>query len=256
MNPFVAAIKRFRNTIDKIGAPKLQPSEKCTISEWIPPEIKDDAFYNTIVTIFSQYPIHHALELGASSGEGSTEAFIKGILAAKRPVQMYSIEASQERFERLKERYKNYAWFHPYNVSTVPVSDLLSKEAIISFYTSVPTKLNQCPLDVVLSWREQEEAYVLEKKLNQNGIKTIQNESGIAVFDCVLIDSSAFTGMAEFKAIYGAGIILLDDINDIKNFDVHHTLKKDPNYELIQQNWKIRNGFSVFVKKGYFKPND
>ena len=42
----------------------------------IPAEIKNDAFYNAIINLISQSDdINNILEIGASSGDGSTEAF-------------------------------------------------------------------------------------------------------------------------------------------------------------------------------------
>ncbi len=44
----------------------------------IPPEIKNDAFYHTIYRLAKTEAISTILEIGSSSGEGSTEAFVLG----------------------------------------------------------------------------------------------------------------------------------------------------------------------------------
>jgi hypothetical protein len=76
----------------------------------------------------------------------------------------------------------------------------------------------------------------------------IKHNHNIENFDLVLIDGSEFTGFAEFNKIYGAKYILLDDINGFKNYKTHQYLKNDKNYNLIIENYYVRNGFSAFSK--------
>ena len=49
------------------------------LNSLIPPEIKDDPFYAALVRIASDPGVKTILEIGASSGGGSTEALISGI---------------------------------------------------------------------------------------------------------------------------------------------------------------------------------
>jgi hypothetical protein len=67
----------------------------------IPPEIKNDNFYNLIIKVIQiDKSIKNILEIGASSGDGSTEAFMTG--KQDRDIQLYSVEVCTERFEILK----------------------------------------------------------------------------------------------------------------------------------------------------------
>ena len=219
-----------------------------TLSTIIEPEIKNDAFYHAIISVIKRFDISTVLEIGASSGEGSTEAFIKSILASKKHVSLFSIEVSRERWTLLSSRYQ-YPWFFPYNVSSVPVSHFLTPKEVSEFYHQFPTALNHYPLETVLSWLEQDRDYILNHGVIQDGIQKIKAEASIDQFDCVLIDGSAFTGEAELKAVYGAKVLILDDINDIKNFTNLQKLSQDSQYKLVQKNMSLRNGFAIFIRQ-------
>ena len=81
----------------------------------IPAEIKYDNFYNYIIQLISNSnDIKTILEVGASSGDGSTEAFMKG--KQNKEIKLFSIEVCTERYELLKKRYINDNNFFPYNV--------------------------------------------------------------------------------------------------------------------------------------------
>ncbi|MEA5510385.1 glycosyltransferase [Crocosphaera sp. UHCC 0190] len=81
-----------------------------------------------------------------------------------------------------------------------------------------------------------------------NGIQLIKQENSIQQFDLVLINGSEFTGTVELDQVYGAKIILLDDICTYKNWESHHRLLSDPNYKLIKQSSTLRNGYSIFIR--------
>lgn len=109
--------------------------------------------------------------------------------------------------------------------------------------------LNQYGLDRVIGWLKQDIDYVKSSGVAQNGIALIKEQHGIEFFDIVLIDGSEFTGMAEFKLIYGARFILLDDTNAFKNYHNYQQLINDPHYELIEQDIQLRNGYAIFKRK-------
>ena len=52
-----------------------------SITDIIKPEIKDDELYHYIARVGSTMHLRHILEIGSSSGGGSTEAWVKGIKA-------------------------------------------------------------------------------------------------------------------------------------------------------------------------------
>ena len=82
--------------------------------------------------------------------------------------------------------------------------------------------------------------YVRITGVDEDGIERIRRENGIDCFDMVLIDGSEFTGKSELDKVYGARIILLDDINGFKNYDNYQRLVADKTYERIAENWRVR----------------
>jgi hypothetical protein len=214
----------------------------------IPPEIKHDEFYNLILSIVKQNEIQTILEIGASSGDGSTEAFVLG--KQGKPTKLFSIEVCKERYDVLKQRYADDPYFFPYNVSSVPLSVFPEKQEIAHFMQTCPTStLAHWPIPTVMEWYDKDVQYIQDHPtMVQSGIDQIKKDHGIHRFDLVLIDGSEFTGKPELDAVYGAKFILLDDINAYKNWTNHRRLCHDPMYRLLVENNYLRNGFSIFVR--------
>jgi glycosyltransferase involved in cell wall biosynthesis/predicted O-methyltransferase YrrM len=215
----------------------------------IPPEIKNDKFYNFIQKLAREENIKTVLEIGSSSGGGSTEAFVTGLRDNPNKPQLYCMEVSQTRFSELSRLYQNDSFVKCYNISSVSADEFPTRQQVIDFYHSTPNKLQYYPIERVLGWLEQDIDYVNNSGVAGNGIVQIKQENKIEYFDLVLIDGSEFTGTAELAQVYGAKYILLDDITTFKNYDNHQQLLNDPNYQLIAENTSVRNGYSVFKKK-------
>ena len=65
--------------------------------------------YYIIQEYLKRVPVSTIIEIGASSGGGTTEALIKGVLNSPSKgngVRMASVEVSRARFKNLKERYQ------------------------------------------------------------------------------------------------------------------------------------------------------
>lgn len=212
----------------------------------IPPEIKHDGFYFNIINTIKKYKNHirTILEIGASSGDGSTEALQLGKQGTN--IRLYSLEVAKERFGPLQQRYKSDPNFFPLNVSSISVSEFPPKSKVTQFYQSTRTNLNQYPLQMVLGWYDNDINYVVTNKIEQNGItkaKVMAKE-----LDCVLIDGSEFTGAVELNLVYGAKIIMLDDINAFKNYESNERLKRDPQYKCIAEDRGLRNGYAIYKR--------
>jgi hypothetical protein len=252
-------IELLNNTINKFKN-SIFNYEKLTLKYWvnkiktnkikwniISPEIKYDLFYNNIIELISKSDdITNILEIGASSGDGSTEAFIIG--KKNKNIKLFSIEVCTERFDLLKNRYIDDNNFYPYNISSVSLIDFPSKEDIIEFHNTINSILSNTNINTILSWYDNDISYIKINNIEENGIDKIKEEYNIKYFDCVLIDGSEFTGKAEYDKIYGAKYILLDDINAYKNYYTHILLKNDNNYICLCENYQVRNGFSIFKK--------
>ncbi len=215
----------------------------------IPPEIRNDEFYYAIESLAASEKLTHVLEIGSSAGAGSTEAFVKGLRRNLHSPHLYCLEVSKPRFEELRARYKSYAFVHCYNASSIPVSSFPKREVVQAFYEKEKTALNNYPLERVLGWLDQDLEYIARSGAPQNGIERIMHENQIDHFDLVLIDGSEFAGEAELNLVYGARLILLDDINGFKNLRNYRRLKEDRGYELVHENWELRNGYAIFKRK-------
>ncbi|MGH1395934.1 MAG: class I SAM-dependent methyltransferase [Trichormus sp.] len=215
----------------------------------IPPEIKNDEFYAAIQRIAREEDIKTVLEIGSSSGEGSTEAFVTGMRQNPNKPVLFCMEISKVRVTELIKKYEDECFVKIYNLSSVALESFANEQDVIDFYKNPAKNSKFYPLEPVPNWLQQEIEYLNDSGLSENGIKKIKYEHNIDVFDVVLIDGSEFTGEAELNEVYGSKYILLDDINTFKNYNNFNRLIKDYNYTLIRCNDKVRNGYAIFKQK-------
>ena len=234
-------IEKPRPDVDGCGA-----ETKSALEEIIPAEIKDDEFYHAIRNLAETENLRSVLEIGSSSGAGSTEAFVSGLKLNSNNSTLYCMEVSRARFAELQKRYAKDGFVKCYNVSSVSLQQFPSENEISDFYRTVSTALNNYPLAMVLGWLQQDMEYVETSGVPADGIQRIKRENNIETFDLVLIDGSEFTGSAELEEVYGARIIILDDVNAYKNYFNYRRLKFDSNYVLVAENWSLRNGYAIF----------
>jgi hypothetical protein len=232
-----------------VGEAKNQVSES---ERLIAPEILDDAFYDRLKALSMLEPVKHVLEIGSSSGEGSTVAFYRGMRLNLSHPKLYCLEVSRTRFAELKHRYASADFIKCYNMSAVASSRVATEQEIELFYNAHATALNQYDLPTIFGWRTEGLQYLKEfPELDRAGIAEIKKSEGIGQFDIVLIDGSEFTGSAELEDVYGAKIICLDDVNAFKCYDARQRLLADPEYELLDENLALRNGYSIFCRRDY-----
>jgi hypothetical protein len=212
----------------------------------IPPEILDDEFYEVLRSLASTAEVDTVLEIGSSTGEGSTRAFVEGLHHNPRRPRLFCMELSRPRFERLVRRYDEDPQVRCYNVTSVPLERFPTEEQVIDFYRSRTSQLNRIPLPEVLRWLRQDIRYVARLGASQRGIHEIKQENDIDRFGIVLIDGSEFTGSAELDEVHGADYLLLDDIGTFKNMANFERLSSDPAYRLMATNPTLRNGYAVF----------
>ena len=207
-------------------------------------EIKNDRLYWLIKQQASRPDVKTMLEIGSSTGDGSTAAFAEGMATNPSHPQLFCIEAVKDRFEILKKRYQSNPAIHCYNTSSVKTEDYPSEEFVRDFIRVANSNMGDP--DTVLGWRRGEIDYVQANHLEQDGIATIKKEHGIDHFDLVLLDGSEFTGQAELDAVYGSRIILMDDIRALKNYYNCMRVLYDARYRLIDSDLKLRGGFAAF----------
>jgi hypothetical protein len=246
----VPRVTELLQTKLKNGARKLRRGllGASDYDETIPPEILDDAFFDAIRSTARSAPITTALEIGSSSGDGSTRAFVEGLRVNPGKPRLFCLELSVPRFRELQRRYADDPQVKCYNLTSVSVDRLPTEQQVIDFYREKETKLNLVPLREVLRWLRQDVRHLARPGNSIDGIATIKEVNGIDHFGMVLIDGSEFTGSAELDAVYGADFILLDDIGTFKNYANHQRLVADPNYRLVEKDETLRNGFAVFER--------
>lgn len=213
------------------------------------PEIKNDEFYYDLVELIKKRKPLNILEIGSSTGEGSTQAFIEGAESLKKKPIIFCVESIKDRYDRLVENTSMYSYVRHFNYSSVKIEDFMTEKKVVDFYrTHQKFNIAKYPIQEILKWRNEDIENIIENKIPQDIIKKIKHYYEIENYDFVLIDGSAFTGDAEFENIYGAKIIALDDIHDIKNWDNYIKLLDDDSYTLYKSNISLRNGYAIFEK--------
>ncbi len=225
-------------------------SQPSALDKLLPPQVKNDSFYRAIICVAATPGVRTVLEIGASSGEGSTEALVHGALKnPDGPPAIHSIEVSTARIDAFRERWKDYPFVHGYNVSSVPADSFPTKDEITRFYRDVRSKLRNVRLEKVLGWLKQDLDYLAgHPGLSVHGIRRIKDEHRITVFDAVLIDGSEFTGRVEMAEVHGARFLMLDDTRSYKNWENLRRLEGDPAYRRVKKSRWTRNGWAIFER--------
>lgn len=246
----------LRVIFEKVFIPKREGVEH--YDRVIAPEVLQDTFYEQLGKIGAREDLEILLEIGSSSGEGSTKAIVDGILSRKSrgSATLHCMEISKPRFDALCNRYKSDKFVKVHRVSSVGLQAFPSRTELKRFYKTVPSTLNHYTFDEIYSWMRKDIEYL---KLNitelltfsgdektENGIDYLKRHYEIPGFDFVLIDGGEFVGWAEFQLVYGSKVIALDDINSYKCRYAYDALIVDPTYRLIDESWSTRNGWAIF----------
>lgn len=218
------------------------------LNHLIAPEIFRDRFWRTLRRVASTPGIKHILEIGSSSGEGSTSAFVAGILENPANPLLHCFEISKLRLEALKKCYASYDFVRYYNSSTVSLDRFPARSEVAEFRSRYRPKLRRPSIETQFRWLQQDIDYIDKHNLSSNGIKLLKTHLGIDYFDVVLIDGSEFTGKAEMEDVYGSRFLFLDDILTFKNHENYRCLMNDHSYELLEKSRWLRNGYAVFKR--------
>lgn len=226
------------------------PARAGGLDRLMPPQIRNERFYRVIQRVAATRGVRAILEIGASSGAGSTEALVSGAVRNPNgPPHIHTIEVSKSRFSLLAERYSACPFVHAYNVSSIPAADFPGTDEVARFYREVRSKLRNNRLEKVLGWLRQDLEYLAQHpELSVAGIRRVKAGAGIDVFDAALIDGSEFTGDRELEEVYGARFILLDDTRSFKTWRCNARLRADPAYRRLASGYWTRNGWAVFEK--------
>ena len=224
-------------------------NDKTGLSRIIEPEIFKDELYSLIVDLLTHNKLYNLIEIGASSGNGSTEAIITGLRAgSNRAARVFAIELSKERHRALSKRWSGEPQLNAIYGSSIDIYDFPSIEQVTSMWNEGETKLSNLPIRIVLNWYKQDLDYMIENGQTTSSIKQIKKLYQIKDFDFALIDGSEFTGLADFQLLYGSKFIVLDDITTYKCFQARNILAMDEGYVLISENINLRNGYAAFKR--------
>ena len=151
-------------------------------------------------------PLTTILEIGSSSGEGSTEAFVKGISENPNHPTLFCMEISGVRFAALEKYYQDYPFVKCYRASSVPIEAFPSKDEVYLFLQKTRPKTVESDVKEVLRWLQQDIDYIAASGVPQMGIEWIREENGIEDFDMVLIDHSplsvALLGLKSYGGLF------------------------------------------------------
>ena len=241
----VVGVVTIRQTLGR-GRAAIRRLRGSELDHVIPGEIKDDQFYDAIIRVARSSGLTDILEIGASSGAGSTEAFVKGISQNPERPTLHCLEVSAPRYEALVTRYRDVSFVRCYHASSVALDDFPTAETVEAAIRTHDLAFGPADLNEVLRWRRQDIDYITDHQVPQSGIRAIKVENGITTFDAVLIDGSEFTGSAELAEVHGARFMLLDDIRTYKNHANYRALLDDAAYTLVEAQPELRNGYAVF----------
>jgi hypothetical protein len=216
------------------------------------PEVtKDQSFYQLIKGLAQRDEVKTMLEIGSSTGLGSTQAFIEGITLRddKTDVRLHCLEMFQPAFLELKSNTGAHSFIEYHNVNSIALSELPTWKEVQHFYHSQKTYLNSYTLETVKQWYDNGIRYAEQTGLTFNGIKKIKNEYEINAFDLVLIDGSEFTGEQDLYSVMGSKNIILDDCMTYKCYQAFQVLSHHVSYQLVTASLDERHGHAVFQRK-------
>ena len=178
-------------------------------------ERKNDEFFHAIQDLMRAEDIKAALIIGAAWGEGSTEALLAGAFENKNEPSVFCISGSRHRFIGFRRTS--------------------AKPASVKWYGLSSSSPGNLPEEV------------------EETVKKIKEENQIDVFDLLLIDGSevsdhlAGNGSLK-KELYGARVVVLDDIHSRYNQENYDGLLRNAAYVLVDVNPGLRNGHAIFEK--------
>lgn len=209
-------------------------------------EIRDDAFARRLEATGADPAVRTILEIGSATGAGSTAALVRGLRRGR--ARLFCLEALPERFAELSRRYAGEDRVTCINASSVGLDGVASEAEVRGFHGALTTALSRYPLKEVLRWRAADVELLESGVVPTDGIQRARTAAGVETFDAVLIDGSEFTGRAELDLVYEAELLLLDDVNSLKNHFNVQRLLADPAYELVESDPRLRNGYAVFQR--------
>lgn len=216
------------------------------------PEIRGDELFHMIANMIIATKPKLIIEIGSANGLGSTQAIYTGLSANKtKPGEcsVYCFEARKDRYDELVQNVPE--WFSCINASTVKTDRWMVEEDIRKFLADHPNiKTNKYPADVVVGWMKEEYDIVKNGDIDKNALYYLTMSIAGIHPSLVIIDGGPFTAMAELDDVMmiNPDVLVLDDTEDIKCYDVKKKLMTNAEYMLYKDNPDLRNGYSIFTR--------
>jgi hypothetical protein len=177
-------------------------------------EMKRDEFFGEVRQLVRDEEIRRAAVIGAARGEGTTEAFLAGILENQNRPRVLCVNGEGRPLRQLEEAFARSG-----RVSCAPLAPSPSGDLAPAISRALRT-------------------------LDADGRSRI---------DVVVVDGSALSPATAAaggldRELHRARFVVLDDINEAYNREHHAGLLRDPDYVLVAQNPGLRNGYAIFKR--------
>lgn len=215
------------------------------------PEVTSDQPFYQLIKGLASLPCNlNLLEIGSSTGLGSTQAFIEGISTRedRSNINLYCLEMFQPAFAELLLNTRSHNYIKCINANSIAINELPAWNDIVHFYRTRKTFLNNYTLETVKQWYDTGVNYATQTGLTNNGIREIKLDFKLSNFDLVLIDGSEFTGEQDLYSVMGSKTIILDDCLTYKCYQAYQVLSHHSSYSLMVANMENRHGYAVFQR--------
>jgi hypothetical protein len=211
------------------------------------PEIHNDELAAHLTRYAADPRLKTFLDIGASDGRGSTQAFVDGI--KDRPdansCLLAALELRGNRIALLRERFQQYQFVEAVHAASVPRYP--TRQDVVAFYKSFQ------PYDAAFAehdadMMEEDQAFSMKEASIRHGIMLARSIAD-RQFDMVLIDGCHWTGEQELLQVLGAKVIALDDTRTYKTFTASRILQVHPLYRLAHKNDHLRFGYAIFERR-------
>jgi hypothetical protein len=172
------------------------------------------------------------LEIGTWNGHGSTKCFYEG-LKNRDNYEFYSLEINKEKFLYASKLYSLFNFFVMHG--TILGDKIPLKKDIENLFNNESITFEYLDVDLLNLKSAPDLSYLLHKNI-----------------DVILLDGSDYFTYFEYKKIVNkVKVIMLDDVNCIKNKIIRNELLNNNLYYLYKENLTERNGYSIFILKNY-----
>lgn len=209
----------------------------------MPAEItRHDEFGQAIIRTIRECAFESVLEIGSWDGLGSTQVLIEALAHAQSP-SLVCIEANASRYVQLVQTVSHHAWVRPLFGSSITRASL-TPQSFDEVWQS-PHNALRYPKETVRGWWDESLACLEDARTGH--LETLGDKQ----FDVVLVDGCEFTGFDDYRlAKPRTQCLMLDDVHHAYKCNRAHTeLKLDPEWRLLWESDRVRNGASIWIRK-------